>query len=149
MAEFNFGLGLSSEHRCSSVGVTEEGTQLATWKLYSVWKQVKTPEDLSVLPKFYPSLIHTESGRAAEVFIPTVCHSAGQNPALLRELKILWDFQYCHSHYSWNRGHWNLREQKVLVERSELVKSAELFEIPPVVSSKYQSDWLAKPWILL
>lgn len=36
IAEFNFGFALSSKHRCSSVGVTAEGTELVTWKLYSV-----------------------------------------------------------------------------------------------------------------
>lgn len=35
-SEFSFSLALSSKHRCSSVGVTEEGTELVTWKLYSV-----------------------------------------------------------------------------------------------------------------
>lgn len=68
MAEFYFGLALSLKHRCSSVGVTEEGTELVTWKLYSVWNQVKTPEDLSVLLKFYPSQTHTEPSTAAKHF---------------------------------------------------------------------------------
>lgn len=54
MAEFSFGITWSLKYRCSFVGVTEEGAELVTWKLHSVWKQVKTPEDLAVLLKFSP-----------------------------------------------------------------------------------------------
>lgn len=54
MAEFNFGITWSLKYRCSFVGVTGEGAELVTWKLHSVWKQVKTPEDLAVLLKFSP-----------------------------------------------------------------------------------------------
>lgn len=84
MAEFNFGLALSSKHRCSSVGVAEERTELATCKLYSVWKQVKPPEDLLVLLKFYTPLIHFESGTAAKCFSPMACYSAGQKPHIIQ-----------------------------------------------------------------
>lgn len=83
----------------------------------------------------------------AKRFLPTSCHPAGQNPTLLSGIRILWDFQHYHSHYSWNGGHWSLREQKVLVEWSELVKFTELLEILPVVRSKCQSDWLDKPHV--
>jgi len=72
MAEFNFALALSSKHRCSSVGVTEKWTGLVTWKLYSVWKKVKTPEDLLVLLKFDLSLILTEHSTAPKQFISVV-----------------------------------------------------------------------------
>lgn len=54
MAEFNFGISRSLKYRCSFVGVTGEGAEIVNWKLHSVWKQVKTPEDLAVLLKVSP-----------------------------------------------------------------------------------------------
>lgn len=143
MAEFNFAIAWSLKYRCSFVGVTWEGTELVTWKLHSVWKQVRTPEDLTVLLRFFPFL------DTAKHFLHTACHPAGQNPTLLRGIRILWDFQHYHSHYSWNGGQWSLWEQKVLAEWSELVKFTKLLEILPVVRSKCQSDWLDKPHVLL
>lgn len=142
IAEFNFGFALFSKHRCSSVGVTVEGTELVTWKLYSVWKQITTPEDLSVLLKFYPSLIHIEPMQQLNISF------LWPKPHIVQWSQGPLGLSLCYSHYSWNRGHWSLGEQEVLVEQSQFVKCAELFEIPHVVMSKYQSDWLTKPWVL-